>query len=578
MNKDPLMTQENVNRVLLVAAENDALQGAKVGGMADVIRDLPPALAQCGVIADVAMPNYGFLAAHYHAKHYANITLNFAGATHYVKVFCMPRPTSKSDVLAINGVSDTNMLPEQMQSNPSMVYLFDHPLFNHHGQVYCNGAHDRPFADDATKFALFSLSVATCLIDHILPRYTVLHLHDWHAAMVAMLRQCVDDFSSLKELTCVYTIHNLALQGIRPFNGDESSFAAWFPQFVNQLKPIAKLSIFDPRYGNCINPMRMGIVLSDRVHLVSPTYAQEVLLPSDHAKGFFGGEGLEADLLAKAEQQKLIGIINGCMYSDIEQAEQAGIERYAAFLVMAQNALLKWQAKVSEVSAIDSIALCRLSQLNTRLLTLSLANTMNSDNAKTPFLLTSVGRLTEQKVLILLQPCVDVHGHQQVSTVLDALLDTLKSEQPDGVLMLLGSGDLHIARQLQGVAARHDNLVFMHGYDEALSEELYRIGDLFLMPSSFEPCGISQMLAMRAGQPCLVHAVGGLKDTIIDNVSGWSFSGASLSEQGTALVARFKQILALYQTEQWQHVAQNASKQRFTWDNVAKEYKDKLYC
>lgn len=71
------MTQDNVKRVLLVAAENDALQGAKVGGMADVIRDLPPALAQCGVMADVAMPNYGFLAGHYSAKHYANVQVNF---------------------------------------------------------------------------------------------------------------------------------------------------------------------------------------------------------------------------------------------------------------------------------------------------------------------------------------------------------------------------------------------------------------------------------------------------------------------------------------------------------------------
>mgnify|MGYP000551360115 CR=1 FL=1 len=285
------MTQDNVKRVLLVAAENDALQGAKVGGMADVIRDLPPALAQCGVIADVAMPNYGFLAAHYSAKHYANIKVNFSGTSHSVKVFCMPRPSTKNDLSASMSMSHVMMSPEQLQSNPPMVYLFDHPLFNHNGQVYCNGADDRPFADDATKFALFSLCVATCLVDNILPKYHVLHLHDWHAAMVAMLKTCVDEFDRLNDMVCVYTIHNLALQGIRPFNGDESSFSAWFPQYATRLKPISKISLFDPRYANCINPMRMGIVLSDKVHLVSPTYAQEVLLPSDHAKGFFGGEG-----------------------------------------------------------------------------------------------------------------------------------------------------------------------------------------------------------------------------------------------------------------------------------------------
>ncbi|WP_418356903.1 glycogen synthase [Shewanella basaltis] len=563
------MTQDNVKRVLLVAAENDALQGAKVGGMADVIRDLPPALAQCGVIADVAMPNYGFLAAHYSAKHYANIKVNFSGTSHSVKVFCMPRPSTKNDLSASMSMSHVMMSPEQLQSNPPMVYLFDHPLFNHNGQVYCNGADDRPFADDATKFALFSLCVATCLVDNILPKYHVLHLHDWHAAMVAMLKTCVDEFDRLNDMVCVYTIHNLALQGIRPFNGDESSFSAWFPQYATRLKPISKISLFDPRYANCINPMRMGIVLSDKVHLVSPTYAQEVLLPSDHAKGFFGGEGLEDDLAEKAKQHNLVGIINGCMY-DNHPGEINSDCDYAALLTKAQNAVLAWQTKVPQVSAIDTIALCRLSQL-------SVANALRAQTLKAPFLLTSVGRLTSQKVLILLQPFIDRHGHQQPITVLSALLNTLKQRQPDGVLLLLGSGDKHIAQQLQAVAAKHDNLVFMHGYDESLSDMLYQGGDLFLMPSSFEPCGISQMLAMRAGQPCLVHAVGGLKDTIIDNVSGWSFTGESLSLQGTELVERFNQVLALYNTPAWQNVTQCASQQRFTWAAVAKQYIEKLY-
>ncbi|GGP37981.1 glycogen synthase [Shewanella saliphila] len=564
------MTQENVNRVLLVAAENDALYGAKVGGMADVIRDLPPALAQCGVIADVAMPNYGFLAEHYHAKHFANISLDFAGSKHTVKVFCMPRPTHKTDASAISRMSEADLQPQQLQTNPPMVYLFDHPLFNHNGQVYCNGAHDRPFAEDATKFALFSLSVATCLVDNILPRYDVLHLHDWHAAMVAMLRKCVDYFDSLNSMECIYTIHNLALQGVRPFSGDHSSFQAWFPQYASQLKPVANQSIYDPRYSNCINPMRMGIVLSDKVHLVSPTYAQEVLLPSDHQKGFFGGEGLEADLALKAEHQQLIGIINGCMYDDSSQTQTSTADNTVLdLLTLAENAVLSWQTKVEHVSALDSIALSRISQLK-------LAMSLAEKGAQTPFLLTSVGRLTEQKVLLLLQPYDSPNGQSDI-TVLEALLQAFKQLQPNGVLLLLGSGDDQIAKDLQTVAARFDNLVFMHGYDELLSDRLYQQGDLFLMPSSFEPCGISQMLAMREGQPCLVHAVGGLKDTIEDNVSGWAFTGASLPEQSEALVERFRQVLALYGTPTWRKVAKNAAKQRFTWDSVAKDYIEKLY-
>ncbi|WP_372941065.1 glycogen synthase [Shewanella sp.] len=564
------MTQENVNRVLLVAAENDALYGAKVGGMADVIRDLPPALAQCGVTADVAMPNYGFLAAHYHAKHFANISLDFAGSKHIVKVFCMPRPTHKSDISAMNSMTDADLQPQQLQTNPPMVYLFDHPYFNHNGQVYCNGSHDRPFAEDATKFALFSLSVATCLVDNILPRYAVLHLHDWHAAMVAMLRKCVDYFDSLNRMVCIYTIHNLALQGVRPFSGDHSSFQAWFPQYAHQLKPVANQSIYDPRYSNCINPMRMGIVLSDKVHLVSPTYAQEVLSASDHQKGFFGGEGLEADLAVKAEHQQLIGIINGCVYDDNQHGVTEELDNSVmGLLTLAENAVLSWQAKVDHMTALDSIALARIAQLK-------MVNSLTIKDTQAPFLITSVGRLTEQKVLLLLQPYDSPNGQSDI-TVLEALLQALKQQHPNGVLLLLGSGDEQIAKDLQTVAARFDNLVFMHGYDELLSDRLYQQGDLFLMPSSFEPCGISQMLAMREGQPCLVHAVGGLKDTIEDNISGWAFTGASLPEQSEALVERFKQVIALHGSPAWRKVANNAAKQRFTWDSVAKDYIEKLY-
>ncbi|AZG73132.1 glycogen synthase [Shewanella livingstonensis] len=588
------MTLVRVKRVLLVAAENDALHGAKVGGMADVIRDLPPALAACSVIADVAMPNYGFLAQQYRAAHLADIEVNFAGQHHTVAVYRLPRPQHKDAIV--------NVAQDKRDGMTAQIYLFDHPLFNHQGKVYCSGSADRPFAQDATKFALFSLSVATCLVNEVLPRFEVLHLHDWHSAMVAMLRGCVDDFCALKALPCVFTIHNLALQGIRPFNGDDSSFSSWFPQYMGTLNALADTSIFDPRYNNCINPMRMGIVLSDKVHLVSPSYAQEVLMPSDHHKGFFGGEGLEADLVVKSLQGHLVGIINGCVYEDVGNAQvnnantqansthQMGNtyqNEYARLLLQAENAVIKWQAKADSVSVLDSIALARISQYKQALLSKKLpdfaTNKRTLDEEKQPFLLTSVGRLTEQKVLILLQPFTGSQAgqapqyHPSATTVLEAILQSLKRQQPNGVFMMLGSGDVHIAKALQATAARYDNFVFLHGYDEDLSEQLYQLGNLFLMPSSFEPCGISQMLAMRAGQPCLVHGVGGLNDTIDDNVTGWVFNGTTLAAQGEALVARFTQVVELFGSDTWEQVKQNATQQRFTWDEVAKQYIEKLY-
>ncbi len=120
-------------------------------------------------------------------------------------------------------------------------------------------------------------------------------------------------------------------------------------------------------------------------------------------------------------------------------------------------------------------------------------------------MVTSIGRLTDQKALLLRQPYQD-------KTVLSVLLDDLA--RVNGRMIILGSGDTQIEFELMQLMASHDNFLFLNGYGQALSDQMYLHGDLFLMPSSFEPCGISQMLAMRDGQPCLVHAVGGLKDTV----------------------------------------------------------------
>ena len=99
------------------------------------------------------------------------------------------------------------------------------------------------------------------------------------------------------------------------------------------------------------------------------------------------------------------------------------------------------------------------------------------------------------------------------------------------------------------------------------------------MPSSYEPCGISQMLAMRDGQPCLVHQVGGLKDTVIDGVNGFVFAGDSVPEQVDNLVLScLKAIeLKLNNPIQWQHICQQAQKARFLWKDPVSQYLENLY-
>ncbi|WP_299807912.1 glycogen synthase [uncultured Shewanella sp.] len=573
-------------RVLMLAAENGAIAGAKVGGMADVIRDLPLAMAGMGVAVDVAMPNFGNLINTADARWVGDVQLQFSGQEYQVGVYQAAHPA----------LDNCNF------------YLFQHPLFNGSYGAYSQGDANRPFAEDATKFALFNLAVAEALrcdthavnnqgiaqkrieqssFFKALPN--IVHLHDWHTAPFAVLRAFDPNYAFLQALPCVFSIHNLALQGIRPIRDEPSSFAAWYPELLAQLSE-QQLNLFrDPRYPNCINPMRAGIVLSDKVHLVSPSYAEEVLLPSEAEKGFFGGEGLEQDLLNRLEEQALVGILNGCMYPDgsgesnhlSEPTSDLNRQQLInSHIELAQEKLIAWQVGNTQVRTQDFIAKHRLQQWQRSVSEQGQADGGHVDEAQTsPFIMTSVGRLTDQKVLILRArfPSDIALASLRGKTVLEALLDRLAKHQADARFVLLGSGDEVIAREFSDIAAKYPQFVFLNGYDEQLSQQLYQLGSLFLMPSSFEPCGISQMLAMREGQLCLVNRIGGLKDTVHHLETGFVFEGDDLLAQGLSLLAMFEQALSMVDSQAWLAMQQHARMQRFDWHSQAQRYKQRLY-
>lgn len=512
--------------VLMVAAENDALPNAKVGGVADVLRDCPKALAELGLTVDVVIPDYGFTALE--RVQLGTLHVPFAGYIYDVQV--------------------SQVYVDQQQVRQ---LVMSHPLFSqHHGAVYCNDDGDRPFATDATKFALFNAAVCEALLQGVITRPDVLHLHDWHSACVAVLLKFDHRFASFSSLRSIFTVHNIALQGIRPFKGDDSSLEAWFPALSYNGEVLC-----DPRYPHCFNPMRSAINLVDKIHLVSPSYALEVLQASAPHNGFFGGEGLERDLNNAMANNKVVGILNGCEYTEHNQNAQISSTLSQLYFEIEQ-ALFAWMAKEVNLQSSYYIAHQRLQQFI-------------EQPVKGP-LVTSVGRLTDQKALLLRQP----YENQQV---LDALCEKLNEQQ--GRMIILGSGDTALEDVMTVAMARNSNLLFLKGYGNYVGELLYELGDLFLMPSSFEPCGISQMLAMRAGQPCLVHQVGGLKDTITHMENGFSFSGDTLQTQSEALVTCFANTLTLKQEQpkQWVEIVSNAKAARFTWSHVAKDYISKLY-
>ena len=524
--------------ILMAAAENDALPRGKVGGIGDVVRDIPLALADIGHDVDVVMPGYGSFSRLPGAVHITSLNVMFGG---------------QNQIIDIYTISLDESLKKSSKTGAKKVtqWLIEHPLFaiGGQGKIYCDDPDDRPFASDATKFALFSAAVAKAVISDVFGKIDVLHLHDWHTAMVSVLRAYDPEYKALQSIKTIYTIHNLALQGIRPLDGDASSLKAWFPYLSFDVEQIK-----DPRYNHCVNPMRAGINLSDKVHAVSPTYAKEILLPSDTEQGYFGGEGLENDLRHAADTNRLHGILNGCEYSN-----KANVRlNLADLLTLSQRELIKWIANKPLVDNAHLIAMTRIKQLTDIKL------------KKQPLILTSVGRITDQKVRLFKQTM------QNGETALENLLDILSDQ---GVFILLGSGDKKLEAFLTHIASQRTNFIFLKGYSEALSENLYSSGDLFLMPSSFEPCGISQMLAMRAGQPCLAHSVGGLSDTIVHDENGFTFNGANPLQQAENMLSCFQAAIAKknQHNKAWSNIASNAHNARFLWRDVAQDYVEYLY-
>ena len=515
-------------KICMVAAENGAIPGAKAGGLGDVIRDVPAALTELGHEVDIIMPGYGRFAEDTGAEPMPPLEPLFRGQRLEVKL----------SRLQIGGVT---------------CHLLDHPLLTpaRPGQIYHDDSPDRPFAADASRFALFCAGACELLRES---PADVIHLHDWHAALVAVLARFDPAYQSLAEARLVFTIHNLAMQGIRPFAHDESSLAAWFPDLAFDLD-----AVIDPRYGDCFNPLRAAINLCDRVHTVSPTYAGEIRRPSRPEQGFYGGEGLEADLRRAHRQRRLRGILNGCAY----RKDAPGRTTPEQFIDEAGAQLFRWLRSASQVDHSHLTALERL---------------MEWQRKPPRHWLSAISRLTPQKVALLQQPLQQTLQKPRPggASCLEKLLADLP---PDHALVLLGGGDGEIEDFLAQVAADNSNFLFLKGYSEALSEVIYGLGELFLMPSSFEPCGIAQMLAMRAGQPCLAHRVGGLKDTINDGIDGFTFSGRDPARQAAAFLRKLRQALKLKQDDprQWRAIRGAAAARKFHWADSARQYVESLY-
>ena len=340
----------------------------------------------------------------------------------------------------------------------------------------------------------------------------VIHCNDWQTAMLPMLGHTQYKGQLQDKVKYLLTIHNIAFQG---------KFGFDFVQDMFGVDPCYYTPEFIELNG-CADYLKAGCVFADRINTVSPSYAEEIRTP-------YFAEGLEGILNARTKS--LTGILNGIDREFFNpETDPVLPERYT---------FAKREGK----------AVCK------QRLQAYMGLTQRPDVP----LFAMVTRMTEQK------------GFDLVACVLDDMMC-----REDMQFMLLGSGDEHFEKFMAAAEKRYPGKLCAYiGYKEELSHLVYAGSDFFLMPSRFEPCGLSQMIAMRYGSVPVVRETGGLRDTVIpynrfpDTGNGFSFVNFDAWEMRDAM----RLAMACYRDEEvMENLIGNAMKTEFGFEHAAEEY------
>jgi starch synthase len=377
--------------------------------------------------------------------------------------------------------------------------------------------HDSLYIDysfDIERFSFFQRAVLEALGEPMDFFPDLLHLNDWQSGMIPVLLEShYQKNGYFKDLRTLLTIHNLKHQGI---HGRENVMDL-FDLSDDYMTEDKVLKDGSPNF------LKAGIVFANRVSTVSPTYAKEI------TTAYFG-EGLDQLLLSFG--WKLTGILNGIdteLYDPETDPE-----------LVSSYSLKSWmKGKAACKKALQQE--CHLPK-----------------EPKIP-LLSMVTRLDSQKGLDLL-----LH-------ILDELLEE------DVQFVLLGTGDPAYEKALSEIESRHPGKMrALITYDRLLSRRIYAGSDLFLMPSLFEPCGLSQMIAMRYGTLPLVRQTGGLADTV-EAYNKYEKTGTGfgfLNINAHELLYTAKEAVELYREdrEAWSNMVQQAMSGDYSWTRSAKTY------
>lgn len=467
----------------ILFAVSECVPFVKTGGLADVAGALPKELKKLGTEVHVMLPNYSLISDEFKKSFQfkTSIEVPVGSMNQYCGIFNME----------LDGIT---------------YHFIDNEFYFHRSSLYGQD-------DDGERFSFFSKAVLEC-IPHLDFIPDVIHSHDWHTAMVNFLLTFQYRHQPMyTKIKTVFTIHNLQFQGIFSFE-KISELLRLDPQYFN----MEQLEF----YGN-VNFMKGGIVSSDIVTTVSPTYKEEIQFP-------YFGERLDGFL--RKHNDKLIGIVNGID----DSVYNPRVDRDIA---------VSYDLDTIEGKSENKKVLQHYFGL--------------PEKDSTP-IIAMVTRLTSQKGLDLV-----LHVFHEMI-------------QDDVQFILLGSGDHHFENFFNQMTHEYPDKVKVYiGFNEALAHQIYAGADLFLMPSQFEPCGLGQLIALQYGTIPIVRETGGLNDTVqsydesTGNGNGFSFKNLNAHD----LLHTVRRSLDFYhQNESWSRLIQNAMTQDYSWLQSAKKYNE----
>lgn len=478
--------------VLFVASEAYPL--VKTGGLGDVMFSLPDAIQEQGENVRLLLPGYRDLLEELSAF----------------------RILGWLDVLGADGKVYTTRLLECFHES------FNYPLWT----VDCPALFDRPgnpylhpdgydWLDNAERFTVFARAAAAIARDKlgIGWKADVVHAHDWQTGLVAAF---LDEEPNPPRR--IFTIHNMAYGG--HFSQHEFQRLQLCPYWW---------SMEGMEFYGGFSMLKAGIVYSEVVTTVSPTYADEICTPAF---------GYGMDGLLQSRRYKLYGILNGIddkvwnPQTDTMLAAQYSVESTLTGKRANKQALLE-----------------------------GFGITVTQKKLDAP-LFGMVSRLVEQK------------GVDWIISAIPTML-----AETNANFVLIGSGQHHYEQQLRDLAGAYRDRVFVFiGYDEQRAHQLEAGSDIFLMPSRFEPCGLNQLYSLKYGTPPLVFHTGGLADTVVnateDNREAGTANGFVFYEPSTqALLGTMRWALEQYSDQvRWQQLQHNGMQRDSGWQRSAAQY------